>query len=110
LLKCDRTLIDFKSEIRSLYIHEQTFERARLETLVKKIYIPKFKAKSFAAYMYAGESPQNYSQYNLVEGGVNKIFDNKERPRNEYILGIESSFDESAASIVNSWGEVISNH
>ena len=25
LMSCDRTLIDFKSEIRSLYIHEQDF-------------------------------------------------------------------------------------
>ena len=25
LMECDRTLIDFKSEIRSLYIHEQDF-------------------------------------------------------------------------------------
>jgi hypothetical protein len=31
LMTCDRTLIDFKQEIRSLYMHEQSFERPRLQ-------------------------------------------------------------------------------
>jgi tRNA A37 threonylcarbamoyltransferase TsaD len=40
----------------------------------------------------------------------NKVFSDPQRSREEYILGIESSFDESAASLVNSYGEVIANH
>jgi tRNA A37 threonylcarbamoyltransferase TsaD len=36
------------------------------------------------------------------------LFDDGTRPRNEYILGIESSFDESAASLMNSYGEILS--
>ena len=39
-----------------------------------------------------------------------KVFDDKERSKEEYILGIESSFDESAASLVNSYGEVVANY
>ena len=110
MMQCDRTLIDFKSEIRSMYMHEQTFERARLLQLVKKIYIPKLKAKGFASYLYAGETPANHSRYQVVENGPNKIFGDTARSRDEYILGIETSFDESAASLVNSYGEIKSNH
>ena len=110
MMQCDRTLIDFKSEIRSMYMHEQTFERARLQQLVKKIYIPKLKAKGFASYLYAGETPANHSRYQVVENGPDKVFANTARSRDEYVLGIETSFDESAASLVNSWGEIKSNH
>ena len=60
-MQCDRTLIDFKQEIRSMYLHEQTFDRSRLQQIVKKIYIPKLKVKGFASYMYAGETPGNHS-------------------------------------------------
>jgi hypothetical protein len=45
-----------------------------------------------------------------VENGPDKVFGNTARPRDEYVLGIETSFDESAASLVNSWGEIKSNH
>lgn len=93
-----------------MYLHEQTFERARLQQLIKKIYIPKLKAKGFASYLYAGETPANHSNYKLFENGPNKIFGNSKRSRDEYILGIETSFDESAASLVNSYGEIKSNH
>ena len=110
MMQCDRTLIDFKQEIRSLYLHVQTFERSRLQQLVKKIYIPKLKAKGFASYIYAGETPANHSHYNVVENTPSKIFGDPNRSRDEYILGIETSFDESAACLINSWGEIKSNH
>ena len=74
------------------------------------VYIPKLKAKGFASYFYAGESPSNHSKYHVVENGPNKIFDDPNRSRHEYILGIETSFDESAASLVNSFGEIKANH
>ena len=55
-MQCDRTLLDFKSEIKALYIHEENFQRPRLANLVNNVYIPKMKAKSFAAYLYGGET------------------------------------------------------
>lgn len=106
-MQCDRTISNFDNEIRSLYIHEQNFERPRLSALVNKVYIPKLKVKHFAAYMYAGETLSTHSDYKNADNGPNKVFDDKNRPRDHYILGIESSFDESAASLVNSYGEVI---
>lgn len=74
------------------------------------MYIPKLKAKGFASYLYAGETPANHSNYQVFENGPNKIFGSPNRSRDEYILGIETSFDESAASLVNSFGEIKSNH
>ena len=109
-MQCDRTLVDFKSEIRSLYIHEENFQRPRLANLVNSIYIPKLKVKSFAAYLYGGETYENHSSYNEVNNGPNKVFEDKDRSRDELILGIESSFDESAACLINSFGEIKSNH
>ena len=108
-MQCDRTVIDFKREIRSLYIHEETFQRPRLATLVNGIYIPKFKAKSFAAFLYGGENPDTYNNYLLSVNEPNKIFGDKNRSKDDLILGIESSFDESAASLGNSFGEIRSN-
>lgn len=79
--------------------------------LVNKVYIPKLKAKAFASYFYAGETPTNHSNYKFLdETSSNLIFSDPNRSRDSYILGIETSFDESAASIVNSFGEVKSNH
>jgi len=63
LMNCDRTLIDFKAEIRALYLHEQDFQRPRLSQMMQHIYIPKLKVKSFAAYFYAGENHSNHSDY-----------------------------------------------
>ena len=37
------------------------------------------------------------------------LFVDKNRSREDVILGIESSFDDSAAAIVNSYGEIKSN-
>lgn len=39
----------------------------------------------------------------------NSLFGNKGRDPEELILGIESSFDDSCASLVNSYGEIKSN-
>ena len=60
--------------------------------------------------MYAGEDNANHANYKVVPETSEKVFDDKERSKEEYILGIESSFDESAASLVNSYGEVVANH
>ena len=108
LMGCDRTAIDFKREIRSMFVHEQTFERRRLATLVNSVYIPKLKAKSFSAYLYSGETPANYNSYARVEPVEDAVF-KAGRSRDDLILGIESSFDESAAALINSYGEVKAN-
>ena len=109
-MNCDRTLIDFKSEIRSLYLHEQDFQRPRLQQILNSVYIPKLKTKSFAGYVYAGENNGNHANYKVLAATSDKVFSDLERARDEYILGIESSFDESAASLVNSYGEVVANN
>lgn len=106
VMDCDRTLIDFKNEVRSLYVHEEFFQRPRLSMLVNNVYIPKLKAKSFAAFLYGGESSETHSNYKLSLNEPNTVFNKADRSRDDLILGIESSFDESAASLVNSFGEV----
>ena len=75
---------------------------------MNNIYIPKFKAKSFASFMYNGENNENYNDYKVFSN-KNTIFSDPNRPDNEYILGIESSFDESAASLVNSYGTILTD-
>lgn len=110
ILKADRTVLDFRNEALSLYQHQDSFQRPRLAHLMNNIYIPKLKAKAFAAFVYAGETNENHSDYQKSINGPNLLFDNPERSRDDLILGIESSFDESAASLVNSFGEVKSSH
>lgn len=78
--------------------------------LVNNIYIPKLKVKGFSSYLYAGENYGNHSNYQVQSDQPNKVFSDPSRSREEYILGIESSFDESAASLVNSFGEVLVNN
>ena len=60
--------------------------------------------------MYAGENNGNHANYKVLAATSGKVFSDLERARDEYILGIESSFDESAASLVNSYGEVVANN
>jgi hypothetical protein len=72
------------------------------------IYIPKFKVKTYSSYMYNGETSENYSNYNQFQT-KNELFDDKTRSRDDLILGIESSFDDSSCSLINSYGEIKSN-
>jgi len=85
--------------------HADIFTRPRLNHIVQKIYIPKFKAKAFSSYLYGGENADTHLDYRTK---INKheVFGNAERCREEVILGIESSFDNSAAALVNSYGEI----
>jgi hypothetical protein len=106
-LTSDRTKINFDNELNSLEMHAKNITRPRLSMIINNIYIPKLKAKSFASFLYAGETDENYSNYEEFNN-KNHLFDDETRPRNEYILGIESSFDESAASLMNSYGEILS--
>jgi hypothetical protein len=53
--------------------------------------------------MYGGETYENYNQYDYANN-TNTIFDDKQRSKDEVILGIESSFDDSAAALINSFG------
>ena len=74
--------------------------RPRLGKLMNNVYIPKFKTKAFASFMYGGENDSTYNDYNsFVE--KNKIFGNSSRSKNDVILGIETSYNESSASLVN---------
>ena len=85
-------------------------DRSRLELVIKDIYIPKLKAKFNAPYMYAGETLEQTKYLNKIKNQQPFIFNNSERSKNEVILGIESSFDESAACLVNSYGELFSKN
>lgn len=86
-------------------MHEEIFLRPRLSVLCKNIYIPKFRAKSFAPYLYAGETESTYNDYKTFSNKTH-LFGNSERSREELVLGIHSSFDDSSASLVNSFGEI----
>lgn len=110
ILNLDRFQVDFSKEIKALYNHQIDFARPRLSTLVEQIYIPKYKAKAFCGGLYGGETPENYSQYGVEGTSPDVIFSDPNRDPNEVILGIESSFDESAASLVNSFGEIKANN
>lgn len=88
--------------------HERVIARPRLSKVIDGVYIPKFKAKAFASYLYAGENADNYNDFSIYQS-KNAIFGNKERSKDEVILGIESSFDDSAASLINSYGNIVSN-
>jgi hypothetical protein len=89
-------------------MHEEFILRPRLSLLMNNVYIPKFKAKSFASYLYAGETEENYNNYR-VSNNTNHLFGNKNRSPEDLILGIEATFDDSAASLVNSFGQIKAN-
>lgn len=40
--------------------------RPRLSFLMNNIYIPKYKAKCFANFLYSAESHENINDYNVV--------------------------------------------
>eukprot|EP00347_Sterkiella_histriomuscorum_P019632 403340883 len=105
ILDADRTVMDFSGEIAAMQKHEQIFTKPRLSQIVNSIYVPKYKVKCFSSYLYGGEDAQNINQYNYSIN-YNTLFNDENRSRDEVILGIESSFDNSAASLVNSFGEV----
>lgn len=52
MMKCDRTLVDFAKEIKSMTVHEEYFQRPRLSQIIQSVYIPKLKAKQYSAYLY----------------------------------------------------------
>ena len=74
-------------------------DEARLSQVVNQIYIPKMKAKFHAPYFYNGEELRFLNQF------IDKKFDPKRDP-DQVVLGIESSFDESAACLMDSFGQV----
>ena len=85
--------------------HEQIFGRPRLGNLINSVYIPKLKVKMILSEMYQSESLENYNKYDtFIEKDT--IFADKDRSKEEVIMGIESSFDDSCASLVNSFGEI----
>ena len=55
-----------------------------------------------AGYIYANRNPNRERK--------EFVFENKDRCADEVILGIESSFDESAVALVNSYGEMKSEN
>lgn len=62
-LKADRCVIDFDKELQSLQNHSEIIMRPRLSTISNNVYIQKFKVKSKASYIYAGETDENYRNY-----------------------------------------------
>ena len=62
-IEMDRTIANFDNEINSMVNHEHLITRPRLGFLMKLIYMPKFRVKTFASYVYAGENDDNYNDY-----------------------------------------------
>jgi len=58
-----RFIINFKNELDSLQVHQERFLRPALSQLTDHIYIPKFLAKRFSPYFYAGETDLTYHNY-----------------------------------------------
>lgn len=100
----------FKDEMQSLFYLKDKMSEQRLEQILKDIYIPKLKAKFNAPYLYSGEDKYRKNSYKRKQKiqilDENIVFDDIQRSEKDVILGIESSFDESAASLVNSYGEI----
>ena len=102
--------MNFNKEMHSLFHLKNLMSEQRLEQLIKEIYIPKLKVKFNAPYLYAGEikyqkdSHKRRKKLEIIE--ENCVFEDKKRSDKDVIIGIESSFDESAASLVNSYGQV----
>lgn len=77
--------------------------------LVGDVYLPRLKAKFQAPFVYNGVNHETYQSYAPVEQ-KDQIFSDKTRDRSKVILGIESSFNDSAACLVNSFGEIVSEN
>jgi tRNA A37 threonylcarbamoyltransferase TsaD len=77
--------------------------------VISKIYIPKFNVKLYAPFMYSGEKssiPWNhYRNLSDTPKGPSENYKNDKR----LLLGIESSFDDTCASVVEGTGAVLSN-
>ena len=92
-----REPINFANELNSIAMHsEKMDDDARLSQVINQIYIPKLKAKFHAPYFY-----KEGKRFQVIE---KKFCPN--RDPDEVILGIESSFDESAACLVDSFGNL----
>ena len=100
----------FKEEMQSLFHIKGKMSENRLEQLIKEIYLPKMKTKFHSPYIYQGEvdwQRQSHLRRRRQEiPNENNVFGESERGKNEIVIGIESSFDESAASIVDSFGQI----
>ncbi len=66
-LQMTRHHLDFSMELHSLAQHEIKIRRPLLEKIVNLVYIPKFNAKRFSPYFYAGENPNTYSDYHTFQ-------------------------------------------
>ena len=85
--------------------------REHLKPLVKNVYMNKLKVKRYSPYIYAGERNEEYFNLryfqtnNRIKLGHNESNSSDRR----MILGIESSFDDTAAGIVTPGGSVLAN-
>ena len=73
-----------------------------LKKIIENVYIPKLNVKRFSPYFYTGENERSYYNYREFQT-------NHRNPNDDLILGIESSFNDTAAALVTSHGSVFSN-
>jgi hypothetical protein len=66
--------VDFSMEIESMNRHSGLFNRPFLGQLVNKVYINKFKGKSYVPWVYAGETKDNYFNYRSFQTS-SKMYD-----------------------------------
>lgn len=84
--------------------HQKDYHPRLYKNIVEKVYIPKYKTKSLAPNIfYQGENELNHWKYQTSH--ANKSFSTKNQ-KEEYILGIESTFDDCSFSLVSNKGKI----
>lgn len=99
--------------------HSNIIIRPYLGEVVKKVYMNKFTAKSYAPWLYSGETNDNYFNYRSFQTSIDKLklndilaqkkLEAKKKSNRKLILGLECSFNDSCASIVSSTGQILAN-
>ena len=98
--------MDFGQELELIRRHEELFARPGLHLITKRIYHDKLSAKLKAPFLYAGEHKHPDSQLSYSQD-TNSPLSTPNPPK--LLLGIESSFDDTSVSIVDSNGAVKAN-
>ena len=111
--------VEFDNELKSLMHHSTLIKRPFLGLVANRIYAYKFRAKSYAPYLYAGETEQNYFNYRSFQTSLRdkvaadiiaqKQLEASNPSKQRLILGLECSFNDSCAAVVSSTGKVLSN-
>ena len=71
-----RFKVEFGNELKSLMYHSKLIKRPFLGDMANRIYAYKFRSKSYAPWLYAGENDTNYFNYRMFQTSLkDKIVD-----------------------------------